>query len=159
MTEILETESTVSTYNSTVSVEFNTSPIYKMKEALSLTFQPPDILHREKEMVEQREILNDVFRHTRPQNTMCFGEAMLMKTVNQLPRKPLVKEHLLNPSLEDRSQVHSFFLTSIRQPRVQCIDSSRDSLAGLMHRRSASAMRRTREPTNEPMKELLGWVD
>ncbi|MGA8858049.1 MAG: hypothetical protein WB643_12910 [Candidatus Bathyarchaeia archaeon] len=115
MTEILETESTVSTYNSTVSVEFNTSPIYKMKEALSLTFQPPDILHREKEMVEQREILNDVFRHTRPQNTMCFGEAMLMKTVNQLPRKPLVKEHLLNPSRR-RPLTSSLFFSDFHSP-------------------------------------------
>jgi cell division control protein 6 len=74
MTELVETDVGFA-------VEYNASPIYLRKEALSLEFQPPNILHREKEMTEQREILNDIFRHTRPQHTMCFGDYGTGKTV------------------------------------------------------------------------------
>ncbi len=63
------------------SVEYNASEIYLQKEALSLAFQPPDILHRENEKGLERRILNDIFRHTRPQHIMCFGDYGTGKTV------------------------------------------------------------------------------
>ena len=78
------------------SVEYGSSGIYLQKEALSLGFQPPEILHRENEMEQERGILNDIFRHTRPQHIMCFGDYGTGKTV--------LNKHLLDQLAKEARQ-------------------------------------------------------
>jgi cell division control protein 6 len=91
-TEVVQSAATVI---STVTVQH--SRIFLQKEALSLAFQPRDILHRENEMEQERGILNDIFRHTRPQHIMCFGDYGTGKTV--------LNKHLLEQLATEARQV------------------------------------------------------